>query len=81
MPGVEIRGECPVSRLSAHPELLGYVEEFFRSKRLREASGAAAVAAALPDWPAVMADAWEVMAQEEIRYDNARQEALRPRES
>lgn len=69
-----------MSLLSAHPELLGYVEEFFRAKRLREASGAAAVAAALPDWPAVMADAWEVMEGEEIRYQNALQRAVHPPE-
>lgn len=68
-----------MSLLSDKPDLVAHVEEFFRAKRLREASGAAAVAAALPDWPAVMADAWEVMAQEDVRYEHARQEAMSPR--
>ncbi len=34
------------------------------------------MAAALSDWPAALADAWEVMAQEDVRYANAEQKAL-----
>lgn len=69
-----------MSLLSDKPELLGYVEEFFRAKRLREASGSPAIAAALADWPAAVADAWEVMESEEVKYQNALQRAMHPPE-
>lgn len=65
-----------MSLLSDKPQLTAYVEEFFRAKRLREDSGAAAIAGALSDWPADLADAWEVLGQEEVRYHNALQGAL-----
>jgi hypothetical protein len=72
--------ECPVALMHRAPESLRLIGEFWRARRVREASGGVLYGPDAAEWPARWFDTVELLQGEVMREEQACQRAVRAAE-